>query len=194
MKLHLVRHAITASNRDIVYAGRNDEPVLKEATSGLVRAVEALAEHDPVKIFSSPLRRTLMTAEAIAGKLSLAVELVPELTELDFGPWTGLTGPEIRSKYPEEWEEWRKNPFSVQLDGMETLCEVQNRSVGWILSQEESDDDIVAVTHESVIKAVLCSIHPYRSRAYRELVIDNCSITSLSVDKQRGIEKFELRR
>lgn len=186
----LMRHAKTKSNRDLVYAGRNEEPILHGAVDDLKRAAEGLSmvRHDCV--YTSPLRRTRMTAKVIADFLSLEVLVAPELVELDFGPWTGLTAEQISKRFPEQWKTWRADPFSARVSGMETLTEVQERVVSWLQRSSRITNRAVVVTHESVIKAVICRIDPRREQAYRRLTIENCSVTSIAVDDAGTIQRL----
>ncbi|HWH67867.1 MAG TPA: histidine phosphatase family protein, partial [Candidatus Sulfotelmatobacter sp.] len=54
-----------------------------------------LAAHPIQQLFSSPLERARETAEPLARRLGLEVQIAPALTEMDFGQWTGKTLAEL---------------------------------------------------------------------------------------------------
>jgi probable phosphoglycerate mutase len=106
-RLVLVRHGSTAHSAEKRFSGRNELPL---SELGLVQAA-ALAERlgsigTISAIVSSPLLRCRQTAEAIAAKLGLAIEVIDDLAEVDFGAWEGLTFAEVEKAYPVEMAAW----------------------------------------------------------------------------------------
>src|SRR5512138_3725230 len=47
------------------------------------------------RIFSSPLERSLETAQPVAAKAGLEVQVLEDLQEVDFGDWTGCSTTEL---------------------------------------------------------------------------------------------------
>ena len=126
-------------------------------------------------IYSSPLARARQTAEIIlkdgvaagagdvvAGAGSGAeasggsrVVIIPELTEMDLGKWDGLTFSEIRSSYPELYEA-RGRDWSLLPEDGESLEHAADRMQGALLRLlAESPGDVVAVTSDGAIRALL---------------------------------------
>lgn len=87
MRLVLIRHGATASNREGRYLGRTDEPLSPEG----VLALETLRKERPFPplslLFSSPMKRCLQTARILYPGLDPV--LIPEWTEMDFGDFEG---------------------------------------------------------------------------------------------------------
>jgi len=74
-------------------------------------AAESLAARGTVQaVVSSPLRRCRETAEAVARRLGLGVEVDEGLREADFGAWEGLTFAEVRERHPVELAAWLASP------------------------------------------------------------------------------------
>src|SRR5262245_55164028 len=62
-----------------------------EGRQQVERVVPRLS-HVPIRaVVSSPLERTVETAEPIARDHGLPIELEPDLTEIHYGEWTGAT-------------------------------------------------------------------------------------------------------
>ena len=100
-RLLLARHGDTELNSAEKYWGRTD---VKLSTDGLRQAErlrDRLAEEKIDVVYSSDLKRALVTAETIASKHQLDVNPCEELREIDFGNIEGLTYEEVRQLYPE---------------------------------------------------------------------------------------------
>lgn len=61
----------------------------------------------PDVIVSSPIQRTLDTANTIAKSLGLQTEVFEEFAEISFGEWDGLTHEEAQQMWPDEWSNWQ---------------------------------------------------------------------------------------
>jgi broad specificity phosphatase PhoE len=97
----LVRHGETDWNREGRWQGHADTPLNatgREQARELERLLNGI-ELDAV--YSSDLRRALETAEIVARAKGLTVIPVSALREIDDLEWTGLTWPEIQSRFPE---------------------------------------------------------------------------------------------
>ena len=187
MKIYLIRHARTKSNDDVIYAGRNDEPILQEHFERIEQLSLFLSVNEVAKIYSSPLRRAKMTAELVSKSIKVPIIVEDRLNEIEFGPWTGLQRQEIEDRYAQEWWLWRNDPFNFVLEGAETLGSVQERSVSWLESKEVMGDfldknrAIAAVTHETNIKSLFCALSGNRKDCYRSLIVANCSVHVLKM-------------
>ena len=91
MRLILARHGETASNRDGLGLGLQDVPLTEKGRHQAEALAEALAGVKIDAVYSSPLRRALDTAQAIASRHGLEVVVDEGLTEMDVGELDGLT-------------------------------------------------------------------------------------------------------
>jgi broad specificity phosphatase PhoE len=95
----LVRHADTGF-RGKYYLGLKDVPITREGIEHARRVGEALKRLKVDRIYSSRIRRAVMTAGEIAKQSGLVVEQREEFNELDFGVMDGLTAEEVEERYP----------------------------------------------------------------------------------------------
>ena len=97
----LVRHGEIGANVERLWHGSTDS----ELTSRGQQQVAHLGRHFSNKsyritgIYSSPLKRTMSTAQAIADQHSMAVSPVPGLIEFGVGEWEGLSYEVIASEH-----------------------------------------------------------------------------------------------
>jgi broad specificity phosphatase PhoE len=68
-----------------------------------------LATQHVERVFSSDLRRARLTADRIAIGHGLAVEVCPELREIDFGVWEGRALEDLWIEKPDEAEAWERD-------------------------------------------------------------------------------------
>lgn len=158
MRVYLVRHGETESNRLGLALGRDDVPLNEHGLWQAERVGRALASEPLVAVYSSPLRRALDTAGAVAGHHGREVQVEERLIEMDVGELDGLTFAEVRKRYPDLLEKWVGGPGPTQtMPGGERLVDVQERA--WALVNElavrHSDEVIAAVSHNFVILSLL---------------------------------------
>ena len=105
--VYLVRHGTTDWNKALRYQGRADNP-LDEEGERQGACLEDYFREIPIDLgVTSPLQRakkTLMYClKAQDHEVPVLVE--PDVIEIDFGEMDGLTGEEVRERYPEFYSE-----------------------------------------------------------------------------------------
>ncbi|MGD8440931.1 MAG: histidine phosphatase family protein [Holophagae bacterium] len=180
-RLFLVRHGEVDSNREMRYLGRTDEPlngVGRRQAAALAGAFGSIAID---ALWSSPLCRTVATAEAIADATGAAIRIDRRLTELDFGSWEGLTRHQARNISPEHRERvrsWEADPAIRTPDG-ESLAELQSRvlaATGDIVT-ECPGASVVIVTHMGPVKVLLCAALGLPLERTRRIFLDPATIS-----------------
>ncbi len=148
MRLVLWRHGQTRWNVENRFQGHTDIPLDAEGVEQAERAARLLAALRPVAIFSSDLIRTTSTAAPLSRLTGLPVTVDKDLRERYGGAWEGLTGQEIRERWPAEFLTWQPP------DG-ETAATVADR-VGGALTRIAADmgpDSLaVVVSHGAALR------------------------------------------
>ncbi len=181
--IYLVRHGETAFNRDGKGLGRADIPLTglgerqAEAVGGAFSGVPV------ARIYSSPLARALRVAEAVARVVGIPVEAREELTEMDVGETEGLDFAHMRTRFPEFIRRWTgPDAAGTALPGGESLRDVAGRLA--TLAAELRDPgggDVVVVSHNFVIKVLLCTLLDVPLENFRAFQVDLASISEVSV-------------
>jgi broad specificity phosphatase PhoE len=178
----LVRHGQTASNAQDRIRGQVDIP-LDETGLSQARATAArvAADWHPTAVFSSPLRRAVQTAQAIATALHLEVEVVADLIDMNFGIWQGLLYTEVRRNWPELSTRWMTAPHTVSFPGGESLSEVQQRALPALqaIIERHSGQDVVVVGHTVLNRVLLCAVLGLDNSAHWRIGQDTCAVNAI---------------
>lgn len=184
--IYLVRHAETVWNREGRYQGNLDVPLAPVGRAQAERLGERLAAVSFACVLSSDLSRCLETARAIverqpgtAGAVApLEVEVDRRLREMAYGRWEGLTLAEVRARFPEELEAYRRDSVGTAVYGGESFADVMARTKKFIDEQIEGRTGrILVVTHGGTLKALLFNLLGLDPRLRGRFVIDNGSLT-----------------
>lgn len=141
----------------------------------------------------SPLMRCIQTAECISG---LPPEINPDLREIDFGLWEGLTFDEIQKRDPAAVNQWDAfDPDFSFPEGerpVDFAARVQRLADTLVSRREET---ILAITHSGVIRALICYFLGLHPRQYVLFNVDFASLAILDLFGDRGIlAGFNIRR
>ena len=117
MKLILVRHGETDQNRDGRVQGASNASLNSTGRSQAQALGHSLREVPLDAVYSSPQARALETAKAIAQRHGLLTRVEDGLREVDVGELDGLTGEEMRERYPDFMKEWMRNVYPLRMPG-----------------------------------------------------------------------------
>ena len=184
MRLILVRHGETDSNKASLALGRDDVELNGTGRWQAQRVADALQSQPIAAVYSSPLRRAVDTARAIAERHHLAVEVDEGLIEMDIGEMEGLTFQQVRERYPQFLQLWLGGRAAYEpMPGGERLVDVQERTWqalgricgGW------SQETVAVVTHNFVLLAILCRVLGLELADFRRLRHNVAAVSVLQV-------------
>jgi len=161
------------------FRGRADVPLNDTGMSQAEATGQRVtAEWRPVAIYSSPLSRSVRTAEAIARHHDLPVQINAGLTDIDYGLWQGLTPDEARQRWPEMVEAWYKTPHEAQIPGGESLDVIRTRAMDAVtsLAEQHAGQTIVLVGHTVVNRIILLGVLGLGNEHFWRLRQDTCAI------------------
>jgi probable phosphoglycerate mutase len=151
--IYLIRHAHTDAVGQYLAEAALD--LNDQGRTQVAQLVERLRRVPFDAVVSSPLSRTRQTAQPIADDHGLEVTLVPELTEFEFGAWSGSTFVGLGGD--ERWRRFNLVRSITRPDGGELMLAVQLRAVTTILALRERYPfgTVAVVSHGDVIRAAL---------------------------------------
>jgi probable phosphomutase (TIGR03848 family) len=181
----LIRHGETDYNKKMHLPGRLPEVHLTQ--KGMQQA-QSLADNlatAPIKaIYSSPLERTMETAEPLAKVLKLDIIPNPGLLETNCGEWQGQSVKKLRRQ--KIWQTVQQHPSLFHFPGGESIAECQHRMVQLLesLRLQYSPQDLVACfSHSDPIKQVVAYYLGLPLDNFQRLTIDLASITVLQISE-----------
>ena len=124
---YLARHGQTVWNTLGQTQGHGNSPLTELGELQAKDLAEAMKEHKIDMIFSSDLGRAVQTAEIIGKEIGVEVEQTENLREMGFGVWEGRKLSDVQIEYKEVFETWRNDPLNVDMEGGETLFDVEKR-------------------------------------------------------------------
>lgn len=183
MRIVFVRHGQTVFNTESRYQGHTDSGLSELGKRQAAAAAERLKGERIAAVYSSDLSRASDTAEAIAAFHDLSVRTDERLRECAFGDWEGLTVTEIADRYPDLYENYRRDSVTFRAPNGERLEELQERVVCAVndIVQRHPDDTVVVAVHGGPIRAFLCHALGAELAAFRRIALANCGMTTLSL-------------
>jgi probable phosphoglycerate mutase len=193
MKFYLVRHADKATGDFFNPVLRhNDQPISPFGKKQASKIKKYFQKHSIKSIYVSEYIRTQQTARPLATKLKIVPILDYRLNEIDIGIIDRLSDDEMREKYPEVWNAFQDRNSDFRWPEGETGLEAQERIVSFINEQTNQEGNILIVTHDGIIRILVCYIlglPVYRRFSFQ---IDTASITEIELDKTK--DKWRLIR
>ncbi|MEA1903354.1 MAG: histidine phosphatase family protein [Actinomycetota bacterium] len=153
--VHLVRHAEVDNPDHLVYGSMSGFGLSPHGLDQARRVGRYLGPRPVVAIWSSPLERSLRTAEEIAGRSGVPVRVDHDLTEWALmDRWKGHRWNAISGSFPGELEAYLEHPQQLDFTD-ESLDDLAERvaSVARRLDTDHPHGDVVIVTHQDAIQA-----------------------------------------
>ena len=182
--LLLARHGATAYSLEKRFSGSGgvDLPLIDLGLQqGAALAEEIARRGEATRIVSSPLLRAQQTAELIAAKTGLSVEIDDLFAECSFGDWDGHTFTEVRDTWPEELADWLAST-AVAPPGGESFdaCQARVRLGLRALLDRHAGETIVIVAHVTPIKLLVTDAVGAPVDSVYRMELPPCSISKLA--------------
>ena len=188
LTIYLLRHGETAWNADNNrYCGRTDLPLTPKGIGQAEEVKKQLEGIELLKVYSSPLQRAYHTACIASGREAIRDD---RLIEADFGSWETKTKEEFISENETLWLNWMKDPASYRAGGTgETGTEIVARVDAFFswLQQTFKEGTFMVVGHNGINRLYLASKLGMPLKNYRQLVQQNSSITSFTLDENGSL-------
>ena len=154
VKIYLVRHGETDLNKDRRFRGHSDVPLNEDGVLQAAGAARILKLAGISNVYTSPIRRAVETATAIAVVTGARMETEDDFVDIDYGEWQGLTVEEARQRNGAEVEAWRRDPGSFAFPGGDSIASVRGRLGPAFerLVQRDHQGPIAVVSHLAVLK------------------------------------------
>ena len=160
-RVHLVRHGQTIMNTQVRFRGRLEVPLNEVGRAEAREAARSLVGSGLVAVYTSPLGRAREVAEAIAVKNGVgAVRAQPDLVNLDYGAWEGLTKEESAQVDPEAWDAYVGDPEAAVCPEGEAVSAAADRVVEALraIAREHPGQSVAAVSHGVMLRLAVLRV------------------------------------
>lgn len=188
-RLHLIRHGQTDWNKESVFRGRADRPLNMTGKREGLAVAFALEDTSLSGIYASPLQRAIQTLEETADRHGKDVQVIEDLTDIDFGDWQGKPRDEVAREDPGGYRTWLEKPGEMRFPGGESLEEAAVRAARAIeeLAARHDGRQFAACTHRVICKALVCRLVGIDLSRFWSIKIDTASMTVLNKHKSKWI-------
>jgi broad specificity phosphatase PhoE len=173
----LIRHAAVELAGNII-GGRSTGIRLSECGREQARRLVMTLRSERIRsIYASPRERARETAQAIAEERRIPVEIAPELDEIDYGDWTGLSMEQLSAR--PHWQAFNTIRSCTRIPGGELIAEVQARVAKLIerLHAQGRPGSVLLISHCDVIRAALAYYLSFSLDLMLRLEINPASIS-----------------
>lgn len=147
-KIYFIRHGLTEGNSEGKYIGSTDIALSPDGERELKEFKENFEYPEVQKVYSSPMKRCLDTAQILYPDKMLSV--VNNLREYDFGSFEGKTISELKDA--PDFKRWIESGMKLVPKGAEDMAEFQKRC-------EEGFNEIVEDMMKNKITKVAVIVH-----------------------------------
>jgi probable phosphomutase (TIGR03848 family) len=184
-RILLIRHAHSVANDRGILAGRSKGVVLTD--HGKKQAIELATRLQGISAASihiSPMERCHLTmAPYLAATVPAKrpkVFIVDDLSEVDYGKWTGK---KLSTLYRHKlWKTVQSRPSAMYFPYGEGLAHVQVRAMRALHQAAATPGNQILVSHGDVIKSIVAAVLGTHMDNFQKIVIDPASVTVLDFD------------
>jgi broad specificity phosphatase PhoE len=160
-RIHLVRHGQTIMNAQVRFRGRLNIPLNEVGRAEAQEAARALVGSGLVAVYTSPLGRAREVAEAIAVKNGIGgVREQPDLINLDYGAWEGLTKEESAAVDPVAWAAYTRDPEAAVCPEGEAVSDAADRVLAALraIGRSHPGQSVAAVSHGVMLRLAVLRV------------------------------------
>jgi broad specificity phosphatase PhoE len=183
-KILLVRHGHVEGIKPERFRGRADLPLTNRGGSEAQAVARRIAAAwQPVKVYTSPMKRCVETGNAIAKACSVESQIIDELNDIDYGAWQSRSYEEIDEINPQLFAAWFATPHLVRFPNGESLQDMVARTADALrlVLDRHVEDTVVLVGHSGVNRALLVQLVDQPLSAYWRLAQAPCCINEIDV-------------
>ncbi len=194
-RIALVRHGETDWNREHRIQGWTDVPLNAKGHTQAARLADELASQPFTAIFSSTLARAHQTAQPVADRLQLPIQLDERLRERHLGALQGLTRQQISQHHPELNEALDEHRPNYQPPGGESIETFSGRVISALqaIAAAHPGGTVLLVAHGGVLDCALRWVRSEPWHTPRTASLPNAALNWFSVQQAAWrVEAFGL--
>lgn len=183
--IYIIRHAEKEKGKGefrVPHLPHQDQPISQRGWEQSRKLWDYLRDKQITAIYVSRYQRTGQTIEYVAGQLGLTPAMDDRLNEIDIGVVDPMSDEEVQEQYPEFWKAYTERTADFRFPGGETGEEACQRISGFLEEKRQAhpNENIVFVTHEGLIRQLMCYIMDMPVYKRGNFYVDLCGITEIT--------------
>ncbi|MHB1186984.1 histidine phosphatase family protein [Thiobacillus sp.] len=185
-RICIIRHGETDWNVEKRIQGHTDVPLNETGRAQALAMAFNAAHHRFQAIYSSDLLRATETAQVLAQREDLEVNLLPQLRERHFGLFQGITAAQGAERHPEAYVHYVARDLDYDFRTGESLRRFAERvadGINWLV-RHHSGQMIAVVSHSGVLDVIYRRATGRPLTTPRDFKIPNCGLNWFHFDSQ----------
>jgi len=186
--LWLIRHAEVEERYQRVFGGRIDMELSPRGHTQAAALAAYLHRKQFDALYASPMRRVQQTLTPLAVNGMPRPIIQPELREVDFGDWTGLSWDEVKQRFQISAFQWLDQLEGARIPNAECAQALRSRVEPVLLRilQEQAGQNVALVCHGGVIRMLLAILLQLPFSKMSAFEIDYASLTHIEVREHKN--------
>jgi broad specificity phosphatase PhoE len=183
--IYIIRHAEKEKGKGefrVPGLPHQDQPLSRRGWEQSRKLWDYLRDKQISAIYVSRYQRTGQTIEYVAGQLDITPAMDDRLNEIDIGVVDPMSDEEVQEQYPEFWKAYTERTADFRFPGGETGEEACQRISGFLEEKRQAhpNENIVFVTHEGLIRQLMCYIMDIPVYKRGNFYVDLCGIMEIT--------------
>lgn len=185
-RICFIRHGETDWNVTKRIQGQTDIALSETGHAQALAMAFNAAHYDFSTIYSSDLIRSSATAQMLATRCELEVQLLPKLGERNYGIFQGCTAAEGALKYPAAYAHYVARDLNYDFETGESLLHFAARVAEAVdfMVRHHSGQTLAVITHAGVLDIIYRKATGRPLHTPRDFVIPNCALNWFRFDGQ----------
>lgn len=184
-RLILVRHAEAEGNIKRLFHGHTDSDITENGEKQLKALAERFADISFDYIYSSDLKRTYKTAQAVNSHLKLPISKDEGLREIKGGRWENQPWDILAKEHKDDFYRWENEPGDFKMPDGESFNELSERICNTIYKVlgRHKDKTVCIVSHGAAIRTFMCHIKGCTLKELNKIEwYENTAVTIIDFD------------
>lgn len=182
LTLYLLRHGQTELSREDNFCGAGLDPDLTEEGWEMAEAFTAAYRVKAWSaIYSSHLRRSVVTAKLFSEAVGKRMDVREGLREIAYGKWEGMTKEKVGKEYHDDYVSWLADPAWHAPTQGELAVSIARRGIRVVeeIKQQFEHGSVLVVSHKATIRIILCALLGIDVGRFRNRLV--CPVGSVSI-------------
>ncbi len=167
--------------------GGSDTELSETGRAQAQKLGEALKNERVDAIYSSPLKRALDTARAIASHHRIPVQTEPDFREIEAGELEGLSLADFTTSFAQFILRWQESNGQEKLPGGESVADLAERVWRGIerIKAKHDNGTVIVVTHFFCVVVAVCKALGWPLTTLERIRVQTGSISIVDLDERQ---------